>query len=226
MSWSVVIPSNNAARLRRCVESILARHTIDPSKIIVVDDGARRGWFGADPAVTWVPGVSPFIYARNSNRGITEAIKRGDDVVLMGDDVLVKTPGAFDLLADTARRPKVAVVSAAIGGPVGNLLQQRRTMGAVRECTTQLCFVCVYFPRPMLVDVGELDEQFVHYGGEDVDWSWRAQDKGYRMLIDDRALVLHNEQGMASAFRTQADVAEKGQKALELLRAKWPGRST
>lgn len=222
MSWVVVIPSNNAERLRRCVESIFARHAVSPSSIIVVDDGAKKDWTESDTKVIFVDGVSPFIYARNANIGIHAA---GDnDVVLMGDDVTAKTPMAFDLLAETAWRSKVGAVSAAIDGPVGNTLQRRHTQSAVRESGVQLCFVCIYLPRKALQLVGALDEQFDGYGFEDTDWCWRAQAAGLRLLIDDRAVVKHNEPGMESAFRSLPDYAEKGQRGLDLARKKWPGR--
>jgi GT2 family glycosyltransferase len=217
----IVIPSNSAERLRRCVAAILDRHVMAPSDIIVVDDGARADWTADDPAVTWVPGIKPFLYARNANIGLAAA---DDDAVLMGDDVLVKTPGAFDLLAETSRRTSVGAVSPAIDGVVGNPLQKRVTSSAVRESARELCFVCVYLPQAALQRVGGLDERFVGYGCEDVDWCWRAQADGWRLLIDDRALVIHNGPGMESAFRSKPEIREMSAQARELLREKWPGR--
>jgi GT2 family glycosyltransferase len=222
MSWVVVIPSNNAERLRRCVNSILDKHAISPTSIVVVDDGAKKDWTDVDPRIIFVDGVQPFIYARNANIGIHAA--GINDVVLMGDDVTVKTPMAFDLLSETALRTKVGAVSAAIDGPVGNTLQRKCTAGSVRESGVQLCFVCIYLSRKPLQLVGPLDEQFDGYGFEDTDWCWRAQAAGLRLLIDDRAVVKHNEPGMESAFRSLPDYAERGQRGLELARKKWPGR--
>lgn len=231
--WSVVIPSNNAGRLRRCVKSIFDAHPDLPaSKIIVVDDGASEGWdddYDVYRSVVWVDGIKPFIYARNTNRGIAEVISIGghsigcfDDVVVIGDDVTVRTPRAFDFLAETARRDKVFAVSPAIEGLVGNGDQHRRTQGAVRETRNPLCFVCVYLTSEAIVQVGSLDEGFVHYGGEDVDWSWRAQSLGGRLLVDDRVLVRHNEEGMASAFRSKPDIMELSAAGVAQLKAKWP----
>jgi GT2 family glycosyltransferase len=220
MTYSIVIPSNNATRLRKCVTSILNRHV--HSNIIVVDDGVKKDWTSEDPEVLFVPGIQPFIYARNANIGIVTAGCR--DVVLMGDDCTVKTPMAFDILSSTAERPRVGCVSAAIDGPVGNTLQQRKTNGSVRESAVQLCFVCVYLPRKAIDLVGLLDEQFDGYGFEDTDWCWRAQTAGLRLLIDDCAVVKHNEPGMESAFRSKPNYAELGQRGLELARKKWPGR--
>jgi glycosyltransferase involved in cell wall biosynthesis len=231
--WSVVIPSNDADRLRRCVRSILDAHLGLPAeKIIVVDDGAREQWKEEDPAVTWVDGVKPFIYARNTNIGIRTVYRKLLDggyhqliyynVVIVGDDVVVRTPGAFDLLAETAKRDKVFAVSPAIEGLVGNGDQHRRTQGAVRETRHPLCFVCVYLTSEAISKVGLLDENFVHYGGEDVDWSWRAQALGGRLLVDDRVVVRHNDEGMPSAFRSKPDIMELSKAGVEQLKVKWP----
>jgi GT2 family glycosyltransferase len=217
--WVVVIPSNNAERLRRCVASIIDKHAIAPTRIIVVDDGAKKDWTDTDPKVVFVDGIKPFIYSRNANIGITAA---GDnDVVLLGDDVVVKTPLAFDILCETSSRARVGAVSAAIDGPVGNTLQRRHTTNTVRESGVQLCFVCVYLPRSALQIVGPLDEQFDGYGFDDTDWCWRAQDKRLRLLIDDRVVVLHDEKG---AYRSLPDYNERSARNLELARKKWPGR--
>lgn len=236
--WSVVIPSNDEGRLRRCVRSILDAHPGLPAeKIIVVDDGIRRGpvgWVEPDaPYVTWVDGVEPFIYARNVNRGICAALEprfvfgcrqRTDfnDIVIVGDDVIVRTPGAFDNLAQSASRDKVFAVSPAIEGIVGNGDQHRRTQGAVRETRNPLCFVCVYLTSEAISKVGLLDESFTHYGGEDIDWSWRAQVLGGRLLVDDRVLVRHNDEGMESAFRSKSDIMELSAAGVARLKEKWP----
>lgn len=223
MSYSIVIPSNNSARLRKCAASIIdCQPALDLKKIIVVDDDACGGWTKDDPKVRWVAGDHPFIYARNVNMGIEAA--GTDDVIIVGDDVRLRTPGGFDRLAETAERKNVSAVSPGIIGPVGNQKQVLRTRGAVRESEFALCFVCVYLPRAWLDKVGPLDEQFVHYGSEDLDWCWRAQSIGGRFLINDGCVVGHNERGMESAFRSQAGVEDRAAKALELLRAKWPGK--
>lgn len=226
MSYSVIIPSNNFGKVRRSVDAIITEHANSKelnSMVIVEDSVTDWNWNWASK-VNVVGGKKPFIYARNVNIGIAAAPPE-DDIVIVGDDVLVKTLNAFDLLAQTARsRVGVACVSPSIIGPVGNPLQKARASSAIIESPTELCFVCVYIPRDWLDKVGELDERFVGYGCEDVDWCWRAKDLGGRFIVDGRATVLHNDVGMPSAFRDEDGVAEKGQKALAILRDKWPGR--
>ena len=159
MSYSIIIPSNVASKLRKCVKHLFQHTpTLLPSQIIVVDDGALRDWnYLSDPPVRWVDGEKPFVYARNVNLGLRE-LPPDDDVIIMGDDVRMFT--SLDLLAETARRPRVGIVSPAIIGVVGNPHQERKTQNIVRESPLQLCFVCVYIPRPVLDNVGRLDERF------------------------------------------------------------------
>lgn len=224
MAFSVVIPSNSATRLRKAVKSILDTHPeLFPSQIIIVDDGAAKDWSMSDPRVRWVAGIKPFIYARNVNFGIDAAGK--DDVVVMGDDVEVATAHAFYSLEEASKRSKVFAVSPAIDGLVGNDLQHRKTMSAVRDSSKPLCFVCIYLTRNALDIVGRLDEQFTAYGGEDLDFGYRIEEAKGRALVDDRCLVFHNHgEDMKSEFRSKPDIIEQSQAALRLLAKKWPDR--
>lgn len=220
MSYSVIIPSNVAQKLRKCVQHLLQHTTsLAPHKIIVVDDGASKDWVNGDPPVSWAAGQKPFVYARNVNLGV-QAAPTEDDLVILGDDVRMLT--SLDLLAETGRRGEVGAVSPAIVGVVGNVDQERRTTSVVRATSNPLCFVCVFIPRRVWETVGGLDESFVYYGGEDVDWNWRAQAMGYRLLVDDRCVAIHNDPTLPSAFRTKPDIDELFKKGVEQLRKKWP----
>jgi len=219
--WRCVILSNDAGRLRRSVRSIVAMHGPGSvERVIVVDDGARAGWTDADPRVSWVDGARPFVYARNANIGIAAADP--DDVVLMGDDCLVGSVGAFDALQETARTTVgPAAVSAGVEGPVGNPTQAWRGRRAAMPCDREIAFVCVYIPREALSIVGKLDERFVGYGLEDVDFCWRALREGLSLWAEDRARVLHNAPGMASAWRSRPDLGPQWERNKQLLREKW-----
>src|ERR1035441_10671726 len=86
--FSIVIPSRKAENLVPCVQAVLkCEPDLDPSRIIVIDDGARPDAEGALPGVTWIAGVKPFIFARNVNLGIVSV---DHDVILLNDDALLK----------------------------------------------------------------------------------------------------------------------------------------
>lgn len=211
-NWRVVIPSNDSARLRKSVASVLKAHPSIPAEwIIVVDDGARSGWRSTDPTVSWVPGIKPFVYARNVNLGIRAAGPY--DIVVMGDDVEVQTHRAFDSL-----RSDKSITSASIVGPVGNPKQSWKT-GCQHMMTVNdpVAFICVYLPHGLLNSVGELDERFVDYGCEDTDYCWRAQQKGFSLAVNHQVVVQHNGPGMQSAFRSKPLKRNR-----PLLLEKWP----
>ena len=102
MSFSIIRPSRNAANLAPCIRAI--RDAGETARIIVVDDGVDREQFGIeadDPF--FVDGVKPFCFARNVNLGIRFA--GGDDVILLNDDALLKTPMGFSALSEVIHRP-------------------------------------------------------------------------------------------------------------------------
>lgn len=200
--FRVVILSATFRNLKGAVLSVLQREpTLDPAEIIVVDDGAREKWLPELPQVTWIPGVKPFIFARNANLGFFAA---GDsDVILMNDDARLKTAEGFTRLSDIAvANPRMGVISAAIDGFIGNLEQKPKGIG-LREDKRVVAFVCVYIPRSVYLKVGTLDERFVGYGGEDMDYCDRAMKAGLGLGIADQCVVTHGE--VPSTYRTRPD---------------------
>ena len=145
MSFCAVVLSSRASNLVPCVRSILAcEPALTPADIIVVDDGARASAEAHLPAVRWLTGITPFVFARNANLGIGAA---KTDVVLLNDDASLLTPHGFSLLAaEMLRHPEVGVCSAGIRGAVGNPRQIATHMPNFRYETRGIAFVCVFLP--------------------------------------------------------------------------------
>jgi GT2 family glycosyltransferase len=191
----------------------------DTCRIIVVDDGIdhneiRWGWSRLDPVC--VQGVKPFVFARNINIGIRSA--GDDDVILLNDDALLRTPGGFTQLHEYTRKANAALAShgtpgygivAATTNNVGNQNQRQRgaTCVAMRHESRMLCFVCVLIQRAVIDAVGLLDERFGGiddqgreiYGFCDDDYSFRVRHAGYQLGIFDGCFVDH--QHLESSFR-------------------------
>jgi GT2 family glycosyltransferase len=199
--FDVVILSANANNLVACVNAVLDQEPgLDPSNIIVVDDGARKAAEARLPAVRWVQGEKPFIFARNANLGIAASQR---DVILLNDDALLITPTGFRHLAERARsQPEVGILGSGVRGVVGNPNQTARGRGFRAE-TRVVCFVAAYIRRDVLEALGPLDERFVGYGYEDDDYSQRALDAGYTLAIDDGCVVDHNR--LPPTFRRSPD---------------------
>lgn len=197
--FDVVVLSANPENARRCVTAVLANEpSLNPSQIIVVDDGAGKDKSGPMANVRWVKGKKPFNFARNANIGIAASQR---DVILLNDDALLETEAGFTSLS--ARNDGQHIVSAAVKGVVGNPNQRPGRRGLRYEHLV-LCFVCVHIPRDVLNAVGPLDETFVGYGFEDNDYCDRARDAGYHLAILDDCVVAHGDDSRSS-FRSAPD---------------------
>lgn len=217
--WCVIILSKNAANLRRAAQSVYKAHPgLNSDRLIVVDDGASTDWLPTDPQVRWIPGVKPFVFARNVNIGI--AIAQGD-VIIMGDDCELLTPSGFDLLRSVSAHENIGIVSPGIAGPVGNPIQAARSGAPTAESTKELVFVTVYIPRRVINAVGLLDDRFVGYGLEDVDFSWRVMELKRKLVVDYRVAVRHNAPGMDSSWRTRPDFIDQWNMNKQIFRDKW-----
>jgi len=218
MKFSVVIPSGNAANLVSCVRSLLAAEPeLSAQEIIVVDDGARAGAEASLPDLHWITGITPFIFSRNSNLGITMA---GRDVILMNDDANLITPRGFSsLVEETSRHADVGLCSAGIRGVVGNPRQIVTARPGFRYEPRAIAFVCLFVPWRTYVTLGPLDERFVGYGFEDNDYCARVLEAGMNIGIYDACVVDHAKH--PSVYRNRPNFAVLFEQNRQLYRSKW-----
>lgn len=141
----------------------------DDVDCILVRDGNEINW--TDDFYEWsgYQGVEPFVYAKNVNlawRALPES-----DILLCGDDVRFETT-FIDPLRDVAYSdPKIGIATVQLYG--------------------QSPFVCGYFKRSVLEDVGLMDERFVGYGKDDSDWCVRMEALGYRTQPTETVKATH-----------------------------------
>jgi GT2 family glycosyltransferase len=240
---SIIIPSKNSANLVPCIERLRAMESV--ANIIVVDDGldlspadARSEghcWLCDMDPTQRISGVKPFIFARNVNLGIVAAGHRiditthsdlvarfiqgrgGDDVVILGDDGLLETPGGFTLLQRAAaEHPEFGLIASTCNN-VGNTNQWPKGIG-LREDPRMVCFVAVLIPRRTIDLVGLLDEEFSGYGFEDDSYCLRVRRAGLKIGIHDGCFVDHAI--LKSTFRS-GDCRELFDRNAEIFRRKW-----
>jgi hypothetical protein len=195
-TFSVVIPSKSVSNVLSCIRAIRAAG--ETCRIIVVDDGVD--WPFDEPPKELgnfeaFMGVGPFVFSRNVNLGIVAA--GTDDVIVMNDDALLKTPRGFTALAEAAD-DLGGIVSAACAN-TGNPNQAPQPGGNLRIERRMVCFVCVCIPRFVIDRVGLLDEDFVDYGCEDDDYCFRVRQAGLPICIYDGCVVDH--ESLTSSFR-------------------------
>jgi GT2 family glycosyltransferase len=222
---SVVISSRLASNLVPCIESVRCR---EPAlRIIVVDDGLDLSEGDAksktecflcdtDPALR-VAGGKPFVYARNCNIGIRAA--GDDDVILLNDDALLRTPNGFSQMQTITNIHEEWGIISATTNVVGNPAQQQHVGRGLRDEPRAVAFVCVLIPRRTIERVGLLDEDFTAYGWEDNDYCRRVRHAGLKIGIFDGCYVDHGS--LQSTFRGDPRSAGDIRAGAEIYKSKW-----
>jgi GT2 family glycosyltransferase len=182
------------------------------ARIIVVDDGIDT----LLDDVEVVRGVQPFVFARNCNLGIKAA--GHDDVILLNDDALLRSPGGFTAMLDALRdHPEYGLCGAA-SNHVGNRNQWDLDIG-FRDEPRMVCFVCVAIPRRTIEMVGLLDERFVAYGFDDDDYCLRVRRAGLKIAVHDGCLIDHGS--LRSTFRGDPRTPATMDYNARLFKEKW-----
>jgi hypothetical protein len=214
LSGSIVVCSRTPGRLRKCLQSLKpgldSRH-----EVIVVAHQAGDGpaldriaqEFGARP----VRYEGAFHFGIMNARGVQEA--RGDAICLLNDDVTPITPDWLERMLAQCSRPGVGIAGALLlypdgsvqhaGLAVGGLYRpahlgrfQRETpywpwLRMTREVTA-VTGACMAMRRAVWDELGGFDRRFpVNYN--DIDLCLRAGERGYRILLEARALLTHEE---------------------------------
>lgn len=208
-----IIPSRTTSNLRACIAAV---QTHDPRvRVIVVDDGID--WSQVDAQIYRpVTGIKPFIFSRNVNRGILAA-EHNADVLVLNDDALLTSAGGFTLLQQTAEEnPQYGLVAAACTN-VGNVNQNPKNTGRLRDEPRMVCFTSVLIPARTIDKVGLLDERFIHYGMDDDDYCLRVRNAGLKIGIHDGCVVDHGS--LTSTYRGQGGGDFRAN--LEIFKQKW-----
>ena len=215
----IVVPVYNAAAdLTRCVDSVL-EHTTGDWQLILIDDAspdpAIRNYFATLearrlPRVRLLANASNQGFTLTANRGIGEA-RRGADVVLLNSDTVVTRGWLEKLSRCAASDPRIGTIT-----PFSNNAEicslprfcannpwepgrdteplvvalERAAVPTYPDLPTGVGF-CLYVRRPLLDAIGPFDPVFGLGYGEENDLCLRAAAAGYRNVLCEDALVLH-----------------------------------
>lgn len=186
---------------------------------VVVVDGPEQYPRGVDGYWYYESGVEPFCFARNANLGLRDC--EGHDVLLINDDCCLTMPLLDTLQNLCVANPQIGILSPQIAGGVGNVLQRANGSEALWiESHERLAFVCVYIPAKTRKLVGLLNESFVGYGGEDVDFCRRVQAAGLTLAVTPRATVVHGfgPNNMSTSFDRVIGRAARNKSMAEMLK--------
>lgn len=208
----VIIPSDNPALARRCVQSIAE---LDPEIlpfVVVVTGTAEMFALGEQYPIGVIRRPEPFVYAQAVNTAIeyyTNELEK-PDFFLLNDDCVLLTANGLSVMSRLGSYQELGVVSAGIKGVGGSLLQQVETTGMLRLVKAHVSFAAALITHTALEKVGLLDEQFDAYGHEDVDYTERVMQAGLSIGVFDGCVVRHNN--ISSTF------GERGAFSIEHIR--------
>lgn len=211
----VLVNWNSSQNTIECISSLL-ESSVKDLYIIVVDNASTVG------AVEEVSQLFPDIllirnkenlgFGRANNIGITNALKRGAEyILLLNNDTIVDKCAIEELRESLQNNPRSGIVTPRIryydepsrlwaaGGQL-NLFWGRATMRGNRTIDNDLfdemtavdyaVGAGMMFPSDVLSDVGGFDPRFFH-SAEDVDLSLRVREKGRDILYVPTAVIWH-----------------------------------
>jgi GT2 family glycosyltransferase len=200
-----------------CLRS-LAAGDYPALRVLLVDNGSPDGsgdkLHAAFPETPYLQTGTNLGYTGGNNRGMELALEDGCDYVLVLNNDTVAEPDCVSRLVAAARsRPRVGAVGPKIlyaDEPdriwfAGGDLSRTRALGTHRregerdddasayagpEEVTFLTGCCLLIPADVVREVGGFEEDFFAYA-EDVDLSLRLAERGYSLLYEPRARLLH-----------------------------------
>lgn len=218
---SIIIPSrDNAAVLRRCIDSILLKTAYSNYELVLIDNQSHSedalAYFKeieSDPRVRLLHYPQPFNYSAINNLGAHAA--QGSYLLFLNDDTEILTSDWLERLLGFAQLPHLGAVGAKLLFPQDGGIQHCGVLnlaaGPGHAFYTAPAHAPLYFGRNVLEwnwlavtgaclmvarskfdAVGGFDEQLpVAYN--DVDLCWRLHDQGWRSLVCNAVSLIHYE---------------------------------
>lgn len=200
-----------------CLRSLLASD-YPALRILLVDNGSPDGsgerLHAAFPDVPYLQTGHNFGYTGGNNRGMERALAEGCDyVMILNNDTEVQPDAVSQLVAAAERGGKVGAVGPKIlyaEAPDkvwfgGGRFSRTRAVGLHRlegvvdptpegaevEEVTFLTGCCLLLPAEVVREVGGFEEDYFAYV-EDVELSLRLSARGYRLLYQPAARIVHH----------------------------------
>jgi GT2 family glycosyltransferase len=202
---SIIIPTycpvpEVADLLQQCVEKI-AKHTVLPYELIVIEQGKR--YFKQSPAQVTVYSSfdEPIGYAKAVNIGVGMA--QGEYLFIVNNDIFVPHGWDHALIRDYELTHGCAMMSAC----------DRPEVTSIQHDVSWWSCVCIN--RQRWKEIGPLNDELLNYRFHDQDWSIRATKAGYRVCRDGYVQVQHFE---ASTYRHMQPTVNEGGERAEMIR--------
>lgn len=211
----IVIPTADPENLIKCYNSIKKNELLENHTVIIINDGNFLA-ASKDHNSIIVVGEKPFIFSRNVNVGMKKSLEKKENLVIMCDDVTLETMNGLSVLEKES--DGYAVVSPSVDGDVGNDNQRNKGRIGIVDEPKELCFMCVLIKHETIKQIGLMDERFIGYGYEDIDYSRRVREAGLKLGVLDKVKVSHVGH---SVFRNRPDFGEMAEINRKIYLEKW-----
>jgi len=203
----VICVGGNADLVHQCIDSIKKHTVLDAYRLHLVVHEKDIQVIGPEiraGANIVTHAMDVFNFAKANNMVIAHCT---GDVILLNDDTVVTS----DWLEALKRDSKGLALT---GAHTGFQCAGNPDMWGNQPCAITwypINMFCAYIPKRILDVVGTLDEEFCYYGGEDVDYSCRALQHGFPLVISS-AYVHHR--GNQAFGESKARLMEESNKVL------------
>ncbi len=239
----VIVTYNSLGYIGKCLDSIKTQTPI-PYEVVVIDNNSSDG---TRDFLKGMKGIK--IILNDENRGFSKATNqgikaaRGEHIVFLNPDTVVTWDWAWHMMLHLKKG--VGAV-----GPVSNyaaglqryeLYMKEKNMGNIdvnklaeklytwnmgkAMDTRLLTGFCMMTKKEIIDEVGMLDED-LFLGSDDLEFSWRLKEKGYRLVVATDTFIYHKAQ---ASFATEPEekmkrLTQESQDTLYLKLEKYYGK--
>ena len=198
---TVIMPVwNQLEYTKQAIKSLLEHTTRSEFSLIVVDNGSETEtavWLNEQLLLGNIDNLIRFETNKGwivaCNEGIKLDKKTHDSrlVLFANNDIVFQSGWLGNMCAALARKPEYGAV-----GPTSNYVAgiqsiQYNMNGVRYEETKLLIGFCLMLKKEVLNKIGLMDESFGLGGGDDLDYSIRIREAGYKMIIDRTTYIHH-----------------------------------
>lgn len=211
MSTVIIIPTwNNVQVLIRCLESIFDLTREAEYRVIIIDNGSTDDTSAyledvrkRHPNLTVIRNETNVGFVKATNMGLKQ-LQPDEHACLCNDDIIITDPMWLSRMLGDFQGDIGAV------GCVSNYagwLQNFSLSSQIpktKHTSHLLIYFCGIIRADVLAKVGLLDERYGVGGNDDLDYSLRLADAGFKVLIDREVFCIHL--GSQTLIRTEKNV--------------------
>ena len=191
MTKIIIVTWNNIELYQRCIYSLL-RLTKGSYEVICVNNSGNSETSELNSYLH----INEIVTTENVGfiRGVNLAldIVAGEDIVLLNDDTIITDEYWLQKLIDTKKMPDMGAAGATSNMVIGlQAIHLNHQLNKEVHEVPLLVFFCVFITNKAFKDCGKLDERFGLGGNDDLDYSIRLAEKGYKLYINRRCYVFH-----------------------------------